>query len=186
MTIRRVSQRHSCGVPSVPCVFGHAYLLLGGFCGEWRKWRPIHFQFLYVRAERIAIGPPKVSARDSATRESGAHPASHLTAENVAGVSNWLLMPSPGSRTGTAAPACALARFKVRCARRSELRRLDLWVRSHCLPDQRNDVAGTSGGALVRDHNPNDARARLATSDRWRLGGGADCRRSGRFAIRRS
>jgi hypothetical protein len=33
-----------------------------------------------------------VSARDPATRESCAHPESHLTAENVVGASNWLLM----------------------------------------------------------------------------------------------
>src|SRR5438094_2873530 len=33
-----------------------------------------------------------VSARDSATRESCAHPESHFTAENAAGASNWLLM----------------------------------------------------------------------------------------------
>src|SRR5258705_13642745 len=93
-TIRRVSQRHPRAIARVPRVFRHAYLLRGRFCGERRKWRLIHFQFLYIRAkkDRDRSPPGSVSARDSATRESCAHSESHFTAENTAGASNWLLM----------------------------------------------------------------------------------------------
>jgi hypothetical protein len=51
-TIRRVSQRHPRAIARVPRVFRHAHLPRGRFRGERRKWRTIHFQFLYVRAKK--------------------------------------------------------------------------------------------------------------------------------------
>src|SRR4051794_34662654 len=63
--IRCVSQRHPRAIARVPRVFRHADLLRGRFCGERRKWRPIHFQFLYVRAkkDRDRSPPGSVSSR---------------------------------------------------------------------------------------------------------------------------
>src|SRR5712672_691387 len=69
-TIRRVSQRHSRAIARVPRVFRDAYLLRGRFRGERRKWRPIHFQFLYVRAkkDRDRSTPGSVSLRPASFR----------------------------------------------------------------------------------------------------------------------
>src|SRR3954451_15634881 len=69
-TIRCVSQRHPRAIARVPRVFRRAYLLRGRFCGERRKWRPIHFQFLYVRAkkDRDRSTPGSVSLRSASFR----------------------------------------------------------------------------------------------------------------------
>src|SRR5258705_4108995 len=69
-TIRRVSQRHPHVIARVPHVFRHAYLLRGRFRGERRKWRPIHFKFLYVRAkkDRDRSTPGSVSLRPASFR----------------------------------------------------------------------------------------------------------------------
>src|SRR3984893_1526052 len=63
-TIRCVSRRHPRAIARVPRVFRHAYLLRGRFCGERRKWRPIHSQLLYVRAKRDRDRSPSGSVSE--------------------------------------------------------------------------------------------------------------------------
>src|SRR3954470_2956968 len=50
--IQRIGNRYFGRIARVPRVFRHTCLLRSCFCGEWRKWRSIHFQFLYVRAKK--------------------------------------------------------------------------------------------------------------------------------------
>ena len=50
--IHRIGKHYFGGIARVPGILGKARLLRGRFCGERRKWRPIYFQFLYVRAKK--------------------------------------------------------------------------------------------------------------------------------------
>src|SRR5712671_5008218 len=43
--IHRIGTRYFGRIARVPAILGEARLLRGRFCGERRKWRPIHFQF---------------------------------------------------------------------------------------------------------------------------------------------
>src|SRR5882757_7328835 len=63
--IHRIGKRYFGRIAGVPRVLRHAYLLRGCFRGERRKWRPIHFRFLYVRAkkDRDRTPPASVSSR---------------------------------------------------------------------------------------------------------------------------
>ena len=54
-TTRCVRRRYVRRIARVPRVFSHAYLLRSRFCGERRKWRPIHFLLLNVHARECQL-----------------------------------------------------------------------------------------------------------------------------------
>src|SRR5882757_1653916 len=57
--INQIGKRYFGRIARVPGILGEARLLRGRLCGERRKRRPTHFQFLYVRAKNDRdMSPP--------------------------------------------------------------------------------------------------------------------------------
>src|SRR5580704_18779414 len=63
--IHRIGKRYFGRIARVPGIFGEARLFRSSFCREGRKWRPIHFQLPYLRAEkdRDRSSPEHVGSR---------------------------------------------------------------------------------------------------------------------------